>query len=502
MASETKTENVLLTGQSAYFKKNGSMTNYGRVTVADQEHTTTYGPGFIDEGSTVQPAILETSDDYRQTLADMRSYLAEDFIDETEDYLVKTNAENITTELASRNTAIQNIANHINKYEEISYIKTQDATDGLDMMIPITLSDHFVLEIKSTFVPRYGTAYNLISNGSTFILRQDTNGVFYINDIEIPNLEHSREMKTLEITQVDGEIFVHIDGEKAVEEVTGFTDSTSIVINTMFSNQLEHIKVYDEYGITNDLLPRWDLELKQTGLHDLQKNTWYAPTVEIALFQQQYQYMELWSGFLDTEYSVGPNTGIELDFRLYSSSTPTRWKCILGAMSNAGTNIAGTVSCALLYDNGPRYYATLNDNSASWVNSGCTPTTTRTVAKINLNGDRRFKLSGGSTCDVALTGSVTNTNSKNATLWLCAGRDLAHYEPNFYYQTESSNTIPFNCDVYIYRLKIYEGEQLVRHYVPVKSLTNENGMYDLVHHKFYKPFRGSVSMGGSAEPNE
>ena len=122
MASENKNENVMLTGQTAYFKKNGSMTNYGKLTIDNQEVSVAYGPGFVDEGSTLQPAVLETSADYENTLEDMQLYLGDDFIEETEDYLVKTNAENIATELQPREATIRTYIDNMYKYTDLSFV--------------------------------------------------------------------------------------------------------------------------------------------------------------------------------------------------------------------------------------------------------------------------------------------------------------------------------------------------------------------------------------------
>lgn len=75
MASENKNENVLLKGEIGYFKKTGSMNNYGVVNTADINTSYSYPDGFIDVGSTIMAAKIEETVEYRTCESNMKSYL-------------------------------------------------------------------------------------------------------------------------------------------------------------------------------------------------------------------------------------------------------------------------------------------------------------------------------------------------------------------------------------------------------------------------------------------
>lgn len=496
MASENKNENVMLTGQTAYFKKNGSMTNYGKVTVADQEHTTTYGPGFIDEESTIQPAILETSDDYKQTLADMKLYLAGDFIEEAEDYLVKANAENIVNQLSTRATKLNTIVNHISKYNPLPYLMVKNEEDFLDMSIPFHLENDFVLEIKALFDYR-DEAYDIISGGDKLTLSQSANHEFYLNgvhlDYSLTNEDHNsleyRTPNTLIISQLNGELYVEIAGERVDAEIPGFSGECDIVLNTGFAKRIDEIKIYSATGETDAIYPRWNTEERAAGLHDLLNDLWYTPTVDIKLHGDLYSYCQMYNGAIDLGYHPGPNTGIEIKYAQYysqSSSTNT-FRGIIGCVS--GYSVANTVSFGMILGSGSKIYATRNNNAASWVDSGVANTVTGTsnwdIITINKNNDGLFKCTGAHNFSKTLSGTLTQTAIGGNTLWLNGYNDLGRYIP---LERMPSRTFIRGGQngIYVGYIKIYEGDKLVRYYVPGYDLGNsQRGMYDVVEQKIY-----------------
>lgn len=501
-------ENVMLTGQTAYFKKNGSMTNLGVITSNNQEITNNYGPGFIDEGSTIGIAELETSLDYINTLSDMELYLGDDFIDESEDYLVKANAENISTELSTRCTSIQNITSHIDKYSVLPFLKTKINTETLDMLIPISLTEDFVLEIKSDLNVVPNTSYMLIDDGGTFQLSQNSNGEFFLNGVSLGDISHNSGT-TMVIVQENGHLYIEKDLQRLEVDVDipGFSGNTNIVLNTQFAKILEYIKVYGTNGVTDELVPRYNTELRKAGLHDLQNNLWYTTTLhDITTHGDLYSYCEIWYGGMDLGYVPGPNTGIEIKYtQYYSQSTGTStYRGIIGCMS--GYSVPGTVSLGVILGYGSKIYAARNDNVVSWTDSNVANTVAGTsnwdVITVNKNNDGRFKCTGAHNFNIALSGTVTQQAPKGNTLWLNGFNDMGRYIPYDYinrYEIRGGTN-----DIYIGYVKIYEGDRLVRYYVPGYALSlavnsNDRGMFDLVEQQFYK-YNGnkcSFSCGGS-----
>lgn len=501
MASESNFSDVLLTGQTAYTKKEGSMEDFGTVIIEDQEHVTTYGPGFIDINSKIKPAQLEKSQDYIDTLLDMRMYLSGDFIEETEDYLIKTNAENISTELAPRENKLQQIVDRIDKYVQIEYLKPKTSGDMLTLSVPLHLTNNFLIEIKSNMLI-LNKEYDIITDeNNKLTLKQTETGKFLLNNIEIPSITHEEDT-LFSISQEDGMIYVTLD-DNIIYSTTGFEGETDITLNLEFSSILYGLVVYDETHITDKFVPRILKTTDKGGIHNLQKDLWYEYENEIKRYER-YEYFEIWSGFLDLGYLAGPNTGIELDFRMYSSSTPTGWWSILGATSSY--SLANTISFGFIASSDNKYYATRNNNMTSWV-AGATKTTTRSVCTINKNNDGKFIITGGATTNVALPGTASNYNTGGYTLFLGALNDLGGYvDPS---QITTSSLAKCNCDVYIYELKIYEKDKLVRHFIPAKQLGHKDasastgrkymGLYDLVENKFYGTNLGSIGMGSYVE---
>lgn len=493
MASENKNENVMLTGQTAYFKKNGSMTNYGVVTANNQEVTNTYGPGFIEEGSTIGAAVLETSQDYVDTLNNMRTYLTEDFIDESEDYLVKANAENISTQLASRATAIQNITSHIDKYTVIPYLSVKNAGDRIDMRIPLHLEENFIIEIKSNFSAVPNTSYMIIDNGDTFQLSQNANGEIFLNGTHVSDLTHS-DYRELIISQEDGILYVEVDGQRIADEIEGFEGATDIILDTRFTTQLYEIKVYGEDGVTDELVPRLDTETLKLGLHDLQNDLWYTPTSEMKLYTM-YNWVNIYSGALDLEYCPGPNTGIEIKYNQWSSQSDSIYKGIIGCFSEY--SVTNTLSFGLLVGNSGHIYCTRQNNSAGWVDSGVQATQTGTsnmyTITLNKQNDKMFKCTGAATWSKSLTQTATNQNTGGASMWLCGYNDLGRYIPMTY--TDSSSLIPgYSNDIRVWYIKVWEGNELVRFYVPGTYIDGKQGMIDILHGKIYSNKKCSFSL--------
>lgn len=491
MASENKNENVMLTGQTAYFKKNGSMTNYGKLTIDNQEVSVAYGPGFVDEGSTLQPAVLETSADYENTLEDMQLYLGDDFIEETEDYLVKTNAENIATELQPREATIRTYIDNMYKYTDLSFVKTKNSTDNIGVLVPVKLSgSNFVLQIKSDLSIQ--PEESVLIDSEVFKLWQDESGKFYINDIEIPDLSHKESL--MEIIQCENKLFIKLNDKIIFTHDITFNYEIEANVNTQFMSILYFIKIYGNEGITQDIKCKYEVNNAQCGLYDVNNSMWYPIETEIRLYYE-YESANIWSGALDLGYCPGPNTGLEVTYYQYSSqSTSTNtYRNIVGCYSQY--SVANTMSFGILVGSGSTVYATRQNNQASWVNSGVV-SASGSVSTVTLNkhNDRRFKSTGNMVFDKAISTTATIQNSGGATLWLAGSNDLGRYIPLS--RIETKDQIPDKSDIYIYNVKIYEDTQLVRDYVVAKDLNGRTGMWDKINNKLYPASNCSFSIRG------
>lgn len=494
MASENKNENVLLDGQNAYFKKNGSMTNYGELTLDNQETTNTYGPGFIDENSTIGAALLEQSNDYKDTLQNMRLYLGEDFISESEDYLVKVNAENIIENVSPRETTLQKLVNNIDKYVIMPYLECKNASERVDILVSAHLENNFIIEIKSNVLAATNENYMLIDNGNTLQLSHSADGKYFLNGVEIGNLGHT-DYQELIISQENGKLYVEIDGNPSLIELDGFVGETDVIINTHFANKLYGINIYGEKGLTNKIVPRYNIIERKSGLHDLESDIWYPEVTEIK-FYTEYPKCNIYSGALDLGYHPTPNTGLEIKYAQYNSQSTSNGvhRGIVGCFSDY--SVSNVMTFGLLVRSGSRIYATRRNNIDGWVDSGAAVTVSGSsnydIITLNKNNDGLFKSTGAHTFSKSLSSyTPTISNTGGATLWLCGANDMGRYVPLD--RVDSKDCIPAKNDIYVWYVKIYEGNKLVREYVPATDLNGNKGMLDKINMKFYKATKCSFS---------
>lgn len=114
MASESTTSNVLLTGQTAYVKKNGSMVNHG--TVERPNALSAYSintEGYIGPNSVLHGTDLADTTEYKQCEAVMKSYLGENWEEDPQERTIITNSNKIKTMLLPGEINMQTLASSI-----------------------------------------------------------------------------------------------------------------------------------------------------------------------------------------------------------------------------------------------------------------------------------------------------------------------------------------------------------------------------------------------------
>lgn len=114
MASESATSNVLLTGQSAYVKKNGSMVNHG--TIERPNALSAYSlttEGYIGPNSVLHGTDLADTTEYEQCEAIMKSYLGENWEEDPQERTIITNSNKIKNMLLPGEINMQNLVNSI-----------------------------------------------------------------------------------------------------------------------------------------------------------------------------------------------------------------------------------------------------------------------------------------------------------------------------------------------------------------------------------------------------
>lgn len=191
MASEIKTENVMLTGQTAYFKKSGSMVNRGTLDLPDANIARSYAEGYIGPNSVLRGTDLATTSEYLSTENAMKDYLQEDWEEDENERTIITNATNIATRLLPGETAMQNIVDDMGLlYRVLPYIRgtgTQYIDTGI--IVNSNLSVEVVAKLDAKNLQDYFVGaedYNQI-NRYGFRSYSDRSVYFYVASGTFPN---------------------------------------------------------------------------------------------------------------------------------------------------------------------------------------------------------------------------------------------------------------------------------------------------------------------------
>ena len=142
-----------------------------------------------------------------------------------------------------------------------------------------------------------------------------------------------------------------------------------------------------------------------------------------------------------------------------------------------------------LYRNGSGQWAyARNNNVGNWVSTGVSANTNRTTCSINKQNNGKIIMSGGATVNANLSGTVTNSNTGNKTLWLNATNDIGAYT-----RPESKTYIGGSYALNVYSIKVWDDQELIRDYVPaIDIVTNKPCLYDKVNNEYYFTSKGTM----------
>lgn len=481
MASENKNENIMLTGQTAYFKKSGSMENFGTVTLNTPNNYTEYGPGFIDENSSIKATELTKSQDYIATDASMQEYLGTDYYDgESEGYTVKDNAELIHNELSPHYEFFDTIGDSIKTYEYLDMLWLCGAKFDYPMILPINYSLQFKLDIEVD-----GTEGVVLTNeDDTFKIWKSTNSKLYINDTLIYDPIGKDHIVAITVHQHNGVIDVFVNNDLIVNDMTGYTTTLNITCFDGLTGGLYYLYVYDNN--TNkkiySLLPAINNKLNTIGFGNAVTGEYYPDPSGLCINAIPYDYCNLYLAFADTGVLPGPNTGIELKFSMDDTSEANRR--ILSCESL--NSVSDTLSFGFGVNSSNVFMYTRNNNKYSWYSTGLAALSlvgadNPTVVTINKNNDGKITMTGAYTLDTALSGTATNTNTGKKTIWLGGMNDIMAYRP---VEEMIANTDykKFAADMWFWYLKVYEGDTLTHHFVPAQR-GGIPVLLDLITHK-------------------
>lgn len=113
MANYLDNENIMLSGQTAYFKKTGSMVNRGKLEIPNALSAHSYDEGYIAPDSVLYGTKLEDTAEYIECENLMKVYCGKRWVDSAEELSIIVNSNVMKSLLEPVSTNIQNIANSI-----------------------------------------------------------------------------------------------------------------------------------------------------------------------------------------------------------------------------------------------------------------------------------------------------------------------------------------------------------------------------------------------------
>lgn len=175
MASEGTTSNVMVSGDVAYFRKTGSMTNFGTIDLPDGNTARSYGEGYVGPNSVVRGTDLSDTTEYKRCETAMKTFLGEDWEEDPEEETIITNANNIKVRLSPEEIKMQTIADLIvPDYTELEYIQSANS-----QYINTNIQCNIIGRIETKFSTLIIKGYNWMcgASSSTGAARFNTLGI-------------------------------------------------------------------------------------------------------------------------------------------------------------------------------------------------------------------------------------------------------------------------------------------------------------------------------------
>lgn len=182
MASESKLENVMLTGQNAYFKKNGSMKNHGTIELENALSAHNYDEGYIGPNSILHGTDLAETNEYAQCEFMMKTFLEDAWEEKEGERTVITNGNNMKTALLPGETYMRQLYNDITfDGTELEYIQCT-GTQYIRTNIPLMNYDNWKIELDiklSDIGYNYNGIWGLVSGTTLYECWVGSDGINY-----------------------------------------------------------------------------------------------------------------------------------------------------------------------------------------------------------------------------------------------------------------------------------------------------------------------------------
>lgn len=396
MASETKTENVMLTGQTAYFKKQGSMVNRGTIDISDTiTRSYSYAEGYVGPNSIIHGTDLDDTTEYQNCEFTMKTYLDDHWTEKENERTIVTNSQVIKDLLEPGELSMQEIVNNIDNSYKVSTKQFKIKTD-LEPIIINNLTTLFDITFDM-----------IIGDTEERILLQDNEGKLVVKSAGQKFIVNDREIETVfggrhvyEIINRNGFISVLIDGVEYVTDIEGFAEPLN-ELQLLPDNIVGAIYSIKYRDITNILLPQvlhnfiavLDMKESKVGIIDLYTTMFYEDRNNaIRKYNSLRSYIRgtgtqwLETDFIpnhDTKYEMKITSNYSTDYSTCFFAADNSWNANNIILNNQGS----TTDLAWFY---PSTAVTWKESSSSSTRAFTfyRGTITRNGTTINTNNNK------------------------------------------------------------------------------------------------------------------
>lgn len=240
--------------------------------------------------------------------------------------------------------------------------------------------------------------------------------------------------------------------------------------------KLYYMKIYDNGNLVRDLIPAVRISDNVSGVYDKITEKFYTnigsgnfvvgPRIHMLPDESkpytQIQYITfLGQQYIDTDYKAGGKTRAVTDIYL-STQNPETPVCIFGSRDRNGNNYSNCFNLFRMTSSSFRYDYKVALSSFN----------RKATGRMSIDANKSIMYIDN--VKVSSSFDATFTSSHN----LLIG---AMYSGSSY--VDGIDTRRFIGDIYSF--KVYDNDVLVRDFIPVKTLENQIGLWDLVEDKFY-----------------
>ena len=309
-------------------------------------------------------------------------------------------------------------------------------------------------------------------------LSLNSNGIFNRAKQAKDEYANSQSYEAQQVNALDAEITKHINDKNDIPNVPTYTitynlDGGSITgeKNTYKSNDDNYtLPLPTKDGCTfigwtgsNGETPQTTVIISKGSTEDKE----YAANWASSTFGTNYTQLEYIQStgvqYINTGYKPKNNTGIYADFEFTDVETTQQRLYSAECLTNDNTGL-----CYSFYINGGNCFAyTYQNSTGNWINTGYVVDILRHKLKFNINNTKNMYLDNES---YSIEGTATNDAIYNMMI----------------FANIRTGSIDGYGKLKLYYFKIYEGNTLIRNYVPCKRKTdNKPGLYDIINNVFY-----------------